>query len=288
MSLSDIEKILFVEKELGRCFCSEDCIRDYFQPTVEFMEEEYRKLRSEMDFSDVEALRYQHYRQLALEDPDEVWLETTETGERHFTFVAHFRNGDDRVSYVVVCLAIDGVPSFVFLGFVTRDEDLVDEYRRGNELRVNGESIEQLAEEVAALPEPDFEGSHIQEQQLPPSPPTTLERLYAELRQAGDIPRELFERFEGFVEPTVEDPDEVWRLRDEDGNEFCTFIAGRTLAEGEIEEIDEFIMIVVCDKRFEVVFAFPTLDQGLVQHFRRGINSLNKAFGVGWARGRVA
>ena len=56
-------------------------------------------------------------------------------------------------------------------------------------------------------------------------------------------------------------------------------------------------MIVVCQpdleesgrlKNFDIVFAFPTIDPGLVQHFRKGINSLNKTFGVGWTRGRAA
>ena len=56
-------------------------------------------------------------------------------------------------------------------------------------------------------------------------------------------------------------------------------------------------MIAICEpslvdggpaKTFEVVFSFPTIDVSLVQHFRKGTNSLNKAFGMGWARSRVA
>lgn len=301
-SLAEIEKILFVEKEVGRCFCCEECIQEYFQPTVEAMEEEYLKLRSESDFKRSDLARFNHYRGLTLEDPDEVWVNQLETGERHFTFVSHFRNGEERVSYVVICLAIDGAPSFIFLGFATRDEDLVDEYRRGIDLRVTESEPEEPQElaEVEPVAEPGKVHQLYREQEH--REPNYFERLHTELRQAGDIPRELFERFEGFVEPTLDDPDEIWRFSDEDGNSWLTFIARHALEDDEDgeSEIDEFVMIAVCRptviedhggharRGFEVVFAFPTIDPGLVQHFRKGINSLNKAFGVGWARGRAA
>jgi hypothetical protein len=232
-----------------------------------------------------------------LEDPDEVWVEQTDTGERHYTFITHFRNGEERISYVVVCLAIDGAPSFVFLGFPSRDENLVDEFRRGTEVRTDGEPMDQLQAEVAALPEPVFSEDEDNQSSEPSAQPevSAFERLYGERRQAGDIPRELFERFEVFVEPTLEDPDEIWRFIDEEGNEWCTFISTQVVNDND-SEIDEFTMVAVCEpsvlengaRSFEVVFAFPTIDPGLVQYFRKGVNSLNKAFGVGWTRGRAA
>lgn len=278
------------------------------------MHEELTRKRTTSDFTDIDGLKYQHYRQLVLEDPDEVWMEETETGERHYTFISHFRQGEERMSYVVITLAIDGVPSFVFLNFPTCDEDLVDSYRRGVDLRVNDEKIEppaldepgepgepgspRASDALAETPEhdPELEQAIPVDRARNPSPSNDFESIYAEARQPGDIPRELFGQFEDYLEPTIDDPDEIWRFVDHEKNAWCTFIARFRVEEdqslgNEENHIDEFMMVVVCHatgESLETVFAFPTLDLELVSRFRKGLNSLNKAFGVGWARGRAA
>lgn len=271
------------------------------------MREELGKLRSEADLGEAEAARYAHYQPLTLEDPDEVWVDETETGERHFTFISHFRHGEQRLSFVVVCLAIEGVPSFVFVSFPTWDEDLVDEYRRGVDLRVNDDTPEaperdpqaELVPEskVGASSEESSDESALgnsEDQGAPAEPHSEIERLYYDLRQAGDIRLEDFPKYEPYIEATIEDADEIWRFIDDEGNEWFTFISRHSVETGDL---DDFTMVAVCEpaydegsgvKSFEVVFAFPTTDAGLVQHFRKGINSLNKAFGVGWTRGRAA
>jgi len=287
-----MERVLFVEKEIGRCFCCEDCIREYFQPTVQHMQEELGRSRSESDFTDHESGRLAHYRLLTLQDPDEVWLEETESGERRFTFVSHFRHGDEQFSYVVVCLTIDGEPSFIFLNFPTRDQELVVAYRRGRDLRVNDElqDDEALREEEPLAPELAAAAEPVRKALEDPENMSEWERLYAEARQPGDIPLEDFAQFGEYVEPSLDDPDEIWRFYDDDGNPWLTFIAAFPDEEG-----GSFRMIVVCQPKkeqgqpsLEMVFAVPTVDASLVQRFRRGINSLNKTFGVGWARGRAA
>lgn len=305
------------------------------------MDEEYRRVRPPSDLSEMEVVRLAHYRQLTLEDPDEIWVEQTELGERHFTYIARFRSGDERLSYVVVCLTIEGVPSFVFFSFATRDEGLVDEYRRGVELKLEPDARNQ--DSIAGAPgtpemleahggdaSPDAplalrEGGSINPEgaaEVEGGPDdegaaeagegddlSNVERLYLEARQPSDIPRDQFERFERFIEPVLDEPDEIWRFVDHEGNEWCTFIArvdasvsGAAPEEaprGVDDIVDEFTMIVVCEpaaqgdapsgeSAYSVLFAFPTIDPGLVQHFRKGVNSLNKAFGIGWARGRAA
>lgn len=270
------------------------------------MEEAFLKARNPGDIDDIESRQVAHFRGLTLEDPDEVWMDETETGERHFTFIGHFRRGEERLSQVVICLTIDGVPSFIFLSFCTRDEDLIEEYRRGKDMLAANDDSQQaqgqppepelVPDTVSTVPEPEpgvaeAEGGYASE----------FERMYAEMRQPGDIPREQFVHFEDYVEPTIEDPDEIWKFVDDEGNEWLTFIARHSCSPAEIddddelESVDEFMMIAVCapeiegsSRTLEAVFAFPTIDAGLVQHFRKGINSLNKAFGVGWTRGRAA
>ena len=43
-SLKGSERALFVEEEIGRIFCSEECISEYFTPDVEVLEQEKYKL----------------------------------------------------------------------------------------------------------------------------------------------------------------------------------------------------------------------------------------------------
>ena len=120
---------------------------------------------------------------------------------------------------------------------------------------------------------------------------TDLERLHNEMRQPGDIPKEDGPKYQEFIESSLDDPDEIWHFVDHEANEWYTFIARYSGLEDRDDVADEFMMIVVCEatkdekgnRSFEPVFAFPTIDAMLVQHFRKGINSLNKAFGVGWA-----
>ncbi|MBI3555371.1 MAG: hypothetical protein HY074_03785 [Deltaproteobacteria bacterium] len=129
-----------------------------------------------------------------------------------------------------------------------------------------------------------------------------MDEEYRRLRKEGDLSEVEALRFSHYRSLALEDPNEIWSEKtfiDDEGNEWCTFIARHRVAQIDADsEIDEFMMIAVCEpalleagrpaKGLEVIFTFPTLDPDLVQHFRKGINSLNKAFGVGWARGRAA
>src|SRR5947209_5313584 len=49
--LSGNQRALFVEEEIGRIFCTEECIANYFTPEVERLEKEYQKRRSDNDLS---------------------------------------------------------------------------------------------------------------------------------------------------------------------------------------------------------------------------------------------
>lgn len=290
-SLAKVEAVLFVEKELGRCFCSEECIQEYFQPTVDAMLEDLERLRPKGDYGNRSTGQFAQYRALTLEDPDEVWMNQLESGERHFTFIGHYRSGEERFSYVCVCLTIDGMPSFVFLGFATHDEELVEQYRQGTEIKLP--SPDGTATEMPDIPEIDDpmppRESLLSESQLWESIFNGEGVPSNDLRRSDDIPKEQFPDFAQFVEPTIDDPDEIWTLQDPEGRKWLTFISIYKDAE---EDENYFSMIAVCrlreDNSLEMVSAFPTVDPEFAQKFRKGLQSLNKAFGVGWARGRAA
>ena len=277
-SLQDLETVYFVEKEIGRCFCQEDCIRGYFQPIVDYMREDLKRHQSDQDVSS-EELELDEHKQLTLEDPDEIWIEQMESGERYFTFISSFDDDkQERFHYVVVCLTIDGIPSFVFLNFSTRDEDLIEQYRRGIELRSWAENSPESAAAEAALSASEIE----QDLQSPLA--EQLDRIMSEHRQTEDIPKDAFPKFEGCIEHALDDPDEIWTFTDSEKTTWYTFIARFSDEENEHNELP-FAMIVVCQNLdgLSIVSAFPTTDPAFVHQFRKGINSLNKAFGIGGA-----
>jgi hypothetical protein len=216
------------------------------------MDEEFRSLKSRKDFAEPEASNMHHLQNLVLEDPDEVWLEQKESSERHFTFISHFEEGDQKFSYVVVCLTIEGVPSFVFLSFPTKDQELVEHYRKGRDLKVD---FEQIAAEAAVsqqldasggVTEADFTGGgslmeFLGKQGLKGGAVGTgasdenlkekLERFCLENRNTNDIPVAAFSEFEHFSEQTLDDPDEIWTLVDNEQNTWYTFISRFSQAE---------------------------------------------------------
>ncbi len=317
------QKILFVEKEVGRCFCCEDCIQEYFKPTIQYMEEEWKKLHClyPEDFSDESQASLAHCRYLTLEDPDEVWLHKTEMGEKHLTFISHFQKKEERFSYVVVCLSLDGEPSFIFLSFATLEEEIINAFRKGQDLKIHKESIhenlipktegpeheqDENATNWNANPTQYLENTNRGMQEATPYQPEDLPEnaqatdwganptgsatpeLFLEMRKTIDIPTQDFYLYEGFIEPTVDDPDEIWNFSDNETNQWFIFIATHYLEA-------PFSMVVICKNEmsegvqsFELVYAFPTIDPNFVQHFRKGINSLNKTFGVGWTTGLAA
>lgn len=276
-----------MEKEVGRCFCTEECVHEYFQPTVESLKEELLKLRSSGDFTEDDYAKLEHYQILTLEDPDEVWLDETETGERHFTFISYFRHGDEQFKYIVVCLTLGGDPSYVFLSFPTRDEDLVDHYRKGTDLKIQ----EELAGEniLESMPESSFFPDNQNKLENALEDTTTLFEYLKQARNEEDIAVEDYPKFNMFIDPSLDEPDEIWMYEDLQKHKLCTFIS--TFQD---DKIGTFEMVVVVRLKpgvvnaMEVVLAFPTIDALLVQKFKRGLNSLNKALGVGWASGRAA
>lgn len=308
-----MEQILFVEKELGRCFCTEGCIVEYFQPTIDAMVEEWQKLRAKRDdFSDEQNAGMKHYQGLTLEDPDEVWVQSnTENGEKLFTFISQFNNKSEKFHYIVVCFTIEGVPSFVFLSFATRDENLIEHYRRGKELKIehrssgqNPEEIKHKVIELAERREKQVKDPLAEDQDMS----ANLMAFYHQVRDQSDIPEAEHHRFKDFIDHCLEDPDEIWKFTDSSQRDWYCFMTRFVLkdpnesnesndsgddhaAESDAIAENQFSMIVVCaaeNNGLKVVFSAPTIDPGLIQHFRRGVNSLNKAFGVGWTRGSAA
>ncbi|MBU6375345.1 MAG: hypothetical protein KGQ59_05075 [Bdellovibrionales bacterium] len=294
-SLTSGDRALFVEEELGRTFCGEDCISEYFSPEVERLEAEYQSLLTGSDLKPKEREELAHLRWSTLKEPDEVWREKTLSGDYRYTLIAEFRPLDKPIWCVCLSLFLRGEPSFLFLSIFTRNAALVDRYRRGE--RMSWIKRSEVDTHSAAHPKPTEEQIALDGTVIPAdemglvssSSPTdgladgwsTDEAVRAALgagRSAEDIPSEEFSAYQSCLEETLEAPDEVWMLvaeqsepTDAEDSSVKMFHFVRYYEGGETPFWYVIIAKEASDgEHLEVLEAFPTRDEELVDRYRQG------------------
>jgi hypothetical protein len=280
--LGGSERALFVEEEVGRVFCSEPCITGYFGPEIERLEKEYLRRLSPGDLTGEERESLAHLRFITLQEPDEVWREKTLTGDYRYTLVSEFEPGNRKVWSICICLFLRGEPSFLFIAFATRNEAMVNAYRRGermqwdrprNQSKTNADGTRELISDEGDEAHDAGPSNEAPSDRLADAW-TEDETFLAQMslsRSPQDIPPEDFEHFQGCLEETLETPDEVWSLEmaepegvhlyhfirhypEKDGGHWYVILARETDNEEQIEILD----------------AFPTRDASLVDRYRRG------------------
>ncbi len=279
--LRGAERALFVEEEVGRIFCSEECITAFFAPEIEKLEKEYvRRMKPENDLTGEEREKLAHLRWVTLQEPDEVWREKTVQGDLRYTFISEFRPGSRRVWCICICLCLRQEPSFLYLAFPTADPKLVMAYRKGERVKEWKPNAESAVTEKT-LPAADSDGA--------PAGPmmdsladswTADDALRAQLNQeraADDIAADQFGLYQACLEETLETPDEVWsmKLRSQPHKLFH-FI--RRYA----EEDPAIWYIVIAretddEEQLELLDSFPTRDPQLVDRYRQGEMEFGKA-----------
>lgn len=280
--LRDEERALFVEEEVGRIFCSEDCISSYFSTEVERLEKEYVKYASNIeDLSGEEKENYAHLRWLTLQEPDEVWRQKTLAGDYRYTLISEFEPGDRPIYCVCICLFLRGEPSFLYLAFPTKSVTLVDLYRRGERVEwVKPRQVEGEHPQNLSLSEGAGDGSQDGTEQKAPiidglaDEWTEEETLRAELsshRAQDDIPEADFENYQACLEESLESPDEVWSLNVKGKGPLRLYHFLKNYQEKE----ESFWYVVVAretdqEDEIELLDAFPTRDMHLVERYRQG------------------
>lgn len=294
-SLTAGDRALFVEEELGRTFCSEDCIGEYFSPEVERLEAEYQAQLSADDLKPEEREELAHLRWSTLREPDEVWREKTLSGDYRYTLIAEFQPADRPIWCVCLSLFLRGDPSFMFLSIITRNAALVDRYRRGERMSWIKRTTEEKVS--AAHPKPSAEQMALdgtvvpadQLEMLEAEAPTdgladgwsTDEAVRAALgagRRSDDIPNDEFGAYQSCMEETLEAPDEVWSLVAEQAEapsgEDTSVRMFHFIRHYETGETPFWYLIVAKEvpdeDHLEVLEAFPTRDIDLVERYRQG------------------
>ncbi len=256
------EEILYVEEEVGRVFCEEKCIVNFFAPDIERIEKSYFKRLAEDDLNAQQKDALNHLKWRTLKEPHEVWCEKTLTGDHRYTMISEYVHKGRPVWYVCICLCLKGEPSFLYIAFPTRNVAMVNLYRKGEIVQwkqnprgagdraENTELIDGLAESWGAE-----------------------DGYRAELsskRKEDDIPPEDFKQYQGCMEETLEGPDEVWSVEAEKELKIYHFIR-------HYPDLDHGIWFLIVaketeedDEQIEIIEAFPTRDFGLVSLYRRG------------------
>ena len=275
------QSALFVEVEVGRAFCSERCIMEHFSTEVDRLESEYLRRVMPDDLNAEEREDLSHLRWMVMENPHEVWREKTLDGDFRHTLISQFDYNGQVIWCVCLTLFLDTGPSFIFLSFVSRQSELVEQYRRGElvgelaakdkdfGIQVAGRSSVVLSEkEARAL-------SHEPTDRL--AEPWTEDEIFrarlAYERAEDDIPHEEFDDFDDCIEPTLSEPDEVWSTVPGKGK------GGDLHLYHFIRKFDDYSTdvwyVVVAretdnEEEIEIMDAFPTIDRDLVDRYRCG------------------
>jgi hypothetical protein len=250
-----VDPIVIDETE-GLVFDNEEQLYSHFEREIQILEREFFALRSKTDISEFEFKKYDSQLDLLLDDPDEVWEESESLGgQRVFIYVRQFDKG---VTHVAACYLTESTPSFVYLHFPTRDEHLVERYRRGQLV---------FQRSQADVPMGAIDGDALHEGD---DLANGLYKAMSMLRSDKDIPEDDFPMYAECREKTLEDADEIWRSSDSLGNVLVSFIK-------EFGDEDEFSYIVVTVEdapsgSHALLFSFPTHDKGLIDRYRHGEN----------------
>jgi hypothetical protein len=305
------ERALFVEEEIGRIFCSEECIAQYFTPEIDRLEKEFFKHLSKSDLAAEDREKFSHLRWVTLQEPDEVWRQKTLTGDYRYTLISEFKPGSKTIWCVCICLFLRNEPSFLYLAFPTKNAAMVNHYRRGEQVdwvktKKGGSDLAPNAHHphLSSDSNPDLHDSAQDTDRIDGLADewTEAETLRAQTNQGrkkSDIPMDQYELYESCLEETLEAPDELWTVNgsDEapldlsDPNELNAPEVSEN-AEDELriyhfirhysdESPHHWFVIVAREtedgEQLEILDSFPTRDPELVAKFRRGRSELGGA-----------
>jgi hypothetical protein len=265
--LQSEDRALFVEEEVGRIFCSEDCITQNFQTEIDAIEKEYFKHRPKDDLSPDEREQYAHLRWITIQEPDEVWREKRASGDYRYTLVSQFKPGSKAVWCVCICLFLRGEPSFLYMAFPTKSKALVERFRRGE--RAQFESAESMEVSEGSEDEGDRTDG------LAGDGWSQSETLRAEIhgtRRAGDIPAEEYGLYEKLLEKTLEQPDELWILESKDDGEPDRYHFLKLFPDEDGGPIHYIVVAQESEQseHLEIVEQIPTRDATIAAQYRQG------------------
>ena len=208
--VSAVNELYFIEENSQRGFCGEACIEKYYLPLVENFEEADDKLKKEDEHHSGDFDYLQNNNEVVekiFSEPDEVYFLRNEVGETLYFFHKKFAEGYMGIS---ICHMYNQEPSFIYMCSVTDSQVVSDHYRTGDKAQIKRNSD---------IPDLSKEEIDYIEQKKSLFLATVLER-----RSEKDISFEDFPFYQTYLPKTMNDPDEVYELVDNEGDKFYSYI----------------------------------------------------------------
>ncbi len=252
------EEEIIIDKDKGLVFKSESEMYAFFEGDIDKLEKEFFSQRKKTDLSEKTFTKYEDHLERLIEDPDEVWEDTALTEHNNLAiFIKHFPKAD--LYHIALVYLTEDIPSFIYLHFPTKDIDLVEYYRKGENI------YDKIIDNKLGAIEGDslFEGDSLAR---------GLYEAMLKLRSSTDIAEEEFLSYAQFREEGIEQADEIWRSNSTYGRPLVTFIKEFTLTN---DEVFYYLSVTQEDEdtnTHALLFSFPTKDEQLVDRYRNGEN----------------
>lgn len=241
-------------------FSDEDALFKHFQKQIEDIEHFYFEWRKQFkkDIPQKSFAKYESNLAKCLANPDEVLINEDITDMPITIFIKNI-NAKKEIYHIAFCYTYESEPSFIFLHFPTKSEELLNELRQRSSLLFDSQTKDVYS---GALDGDSLgDGDELAKGHY---------KAMLTLRSDKDIPQEKFKEYAPLREPAIESPDEIWRHTDSFGQNLVTFIKN-------FPENDNVYYIVVTledpmsDSNI-LLFSFPTNDEPLIERYRVGEN----------------
>jgi hypothetical protein len=239
-----LDKLLFVEENTVKGFCSEECIEFFYSPMLKHYEELLYAYRTQLNLQD-ESIHFEISDHDLIEEvirsPSEIWRNENDLHEELFSYIKHFIKG----SVVILCTVLNAEPAFIFLITKTSSQNLLSKFRIGE--RQTTETDNGIDELILDL---ESKKSYL------------LADLLSKMNDS-DIPFEDYSLFEYCLSETQSSPDETFECKDREGDLLTTTI--KSFSKNNID----FFYIIISFKNM-IIFSFPTKDMNLYAEYRSG------------------
>jgi len=258
------KELIVIDESQGLIFENDKTLFGYFSQQIKAMEEKYSKYYSaSRDFTSDEIEGLEHWLEGTLDDPDEIWVDQQSFPEVPlYTLVKTINDQGQNFDYIAVVYlnAEEKYPSFVFIHFATKDQELTEVFRNQEIIYHRKlEAIQFAALDGDSLLEGDYLAIGLLESMM-------------KLRGDKDVQASEFKKFFEFREDTINNPDEIWKKVDSEGHILVTFIKDIS----ENYKIDHYYIVVTEEdpntEMHSLLFSFPTNDSTLVDRYRQGEN----------------
>lgn len=264
--LFEANQVLLVEDKQKVSFCTEDCIKAFFNPIKDQLGEREKSLRADLGLMDEPCLPFKNNPQVikeAFQAPTRVFESVNELGIRVTSFLTESSRNQIDFSNLVSCLLYENTPSLILSHIVSASPKLIESSLIGKE----GELVQAAtdgSEELINDPEVLETVERLKS--------SYLAEMLAE-RSEADIPFENFDLYDEYIPQTLEDPDEIYQTQDDIDDEVYTYIRSFSVDQKSFYYFVLCIMAGHHDEDEEIMMpfiSFPTVDGSLYDKFRKG------------------